>query len=92
VPAAAHAYRAHIALGKPQHETVREQLLAKRINPDGEINVDHLQEPLKTEFAAWKVRQGSGLPSLDGVGNGAGAGGAGAKPRTGTRAPKGANA
>ena len=88
VPAAAHQYRVVIALGKPSAEEAKRSLLAKRIDPNGPVNLDLIAEPLRGEYQAWKAKSApsdGGLPPLDDGPTANGAGSGGSKARTGTR-------
>ena len=56
VPASAHPYRVYIAMGGTKAEKARDVLLAKQIDPDGEISLDHVSEPLRSEYMSWKAK------------------------------------
>lgn len=87
--ASVHIYRAAIALSKPKAADYRKALADRKIDPDGPVHLDHLTEPLRSEYLASMAKKpkedaGDDLPPLD-VPSAAPSEPAGTKPRTGTR-------
>lgn len=98
IPAAAHAFRAVIALKKPDQDTRRASLLAKNINPEGPIKADLITPvTLRTEYSTWLAAQApvavedelGGLGLDDAPAVAADNGAAAPKAKTGTRSKAG---
>jgi hypothetical protein len=88
---AVHQYRAHIKLETAHAAAARQGLIGIGFDPDGPLDVAHLDDATKAQYLAkFPVGAPGGLPGLPPAtaptGNGAAP--AAAKPRTGTRAPR----
>ena len=73
VPASAHTYRAHIALGTPSAAQARAALVGHKIDPDGPVVAENIgDDKLKAEFLAKfpPAGAGDGLPELPALGGG----------------------
>lgn len=57
------AFRAHITMGTPKAAVARADLIKRRIDPEGPIEVDLLQPDLKPQYVDWQAKNATTPPA-----------------------------